>query len=99
MGNLLIFPLVIGVMYFMMIRPQQQRVARQRALIDAIEVGDEIITAGGMIGRVRRLDDDRLSLEVSPGVEITMLRGAVAQKIVQPDIDLDDRLRNGDEDL
>ncbi len=77
----LVFPLLlIGAVYFLMLRPQQQRVARQRALVSSIEVGDEVVTAGGIIGRVRSLDDERISLEVAPGVELTLLRGAIAQR-------------------
>jgi preprotein translocase subunit YajC len=84
----LIFPLLlVGAVYFLMLRPQQQRVARQRQLVSSIEPGDEVVTAGGIIGVVRRLDDERLWLEVAPGMEITLLRGAVAQKVVAPDLD------------
>ncbi len=79
----LIFPLILIVaVYFLMLRPQQQRVARQRALVNSIEVGDEVVTAGGIVGRVRRLDDDRATVEIATGVEITLLRGAIAQKVV-----------------
>jgi preprotein translocase subunit YajC len=82
----LIFPLLlIGAVYFLMLRPQQQRVARQRELVNSIQVGDEVVTAGGIVARVRWLDDDRVKLEVSPGVEITLLRGAVAQRL-SPDV-------------
>lgn len=78
----LIFPLILIVaVYFLMLRPQQQRVARQRALVNSIEVGDEVVTAGGIVGRVRRFDDDRATLEIATGVEITLLRGAIAQKM------------------
>lgn len=79
----LLFPLILIVaVYFLMLRPQQQRVAKQRALVNSIEVGDEVVTAGGIIGRVRRLEDDKATVEVATGVEITLLRGAIAQKMV-----------------
>jgi preprotein translocase subunit YajC len=81
----LLFPLLlVGAVYFLMLRPQQQRVARQRQLINNIEAGDEVVTAGGIIGRVQRLDDERIWLEVAPGVELTLLRGAIAQKVLPP---------------
>jgi preprotein translocase subunit YajC len=84
----LIFPLLlVAAVYFLMLRPQQQRVARQRQLVASLEIGDEVVTAGGIIGIVRRLNDDRLWLEVAPGMEITLLRGAVAQKVVEPEPD------------
>jgi preprotein translocase subunit YajC len=81
----LLFPLLlVGAVYFLMLRPQQQRVARQRHLVASIEVGDEVVTAGGIIGHVQRLDDERIWLEVAPGVELTLLRGAIAQKVLPP---------------
>jgi preprotein translocase subunit YajC len=89
----LLFPLLlVGAVYFLMLRPQQQRVQRQRALISALEPGDEVVTAGGIVGHVRRLDADRIVLEVAPAVEITLLRGAIAQRILPPELDdsLDD---------
>ena len=61
-------------------------------MVQSLEPGDEVVTAGGIIGVVRRLDDERLWLEVAPGVELTLLRGAVAQKVVPPaadELDLD----------
>jgi preprotein translocase subunit YajC len=85
-----IFPLVlIAAVYFLMLRPQQQRVARQRALITSLEPGDEVVTAGGMIGHIQRMDDERIWLEVAPGVEITLLRGAIAQRVLPPEVDDD----------
>ena len=84
----LIFPLLlVGAVYFLMLRPQQQRVARQRQLVASLDVGDEVVTAGGIIGFVRRLDEERLWLEVAPGIEITLLRGAVAQRVIPPAAD------------
>ncbi|HZN12979.1 MAG TPA: preprotein translocase subunit YajC [Acidimicrobiales bacterium] len=96
-----IFPLVlVAAVYFLMLRPQQQRVARQRSLIASIEPGDEIVTAGGMLGHVQRIDDERVWVEVAPGVEITLLRGAIAQRVLPPpgDEDPEDDLTvDGDE--
>ena len=93
-----LFPIILVVaVYFLMLRPQQRRVARQRALVASVEVGDEIVTAGGMIGRVGRLDDDRLWLEVAPGVEIVLLRGAIAQKVVAHDVGMADALDDDDD--
>ncbi|MBA3653879.1 MAG: preprotein translocase subunit YajC [Actinobacteria bacterium] len=100
-----IFPLVlVAAVYFLMLRPQQQRVARQRSLIADIDVGDEVVTAGGIIGVVRRLDDERIWLEIAPTVEITLLRGAIAQRVTPPasdsgDLDSDDLDDDIDRDL
>src|SRR5438094_8588278 len=88
----LLFPLIaVAAMYLLLVRPQQQRVARQRALVQAVQVGDEVVTAGGIVGRITRLDDERAWVDAAPGVELTLLRGAIAQRLVEPAMDdLDD---------
>jgi preprotein translocase subunit YajC len=84
----IVFPFIlVGAVYFLMLRPQQQRVARQKSLIASVSLGDEVVTAGGMLGHVRRMDDERIWLEVAPGVEITLLRGAIAQRVLPPEVD------------
>ncbi len=79
--DLIIFPLLVAGMYLLLVRPQQKRVKAQRALIASIEVGDEVVTAGGIIGTVRVLTDDRMFLEVAEGVELKVLRGAISRTI------------------
>lgn len=78
----LLFPLIfLGMMWFLLVRPQQQRVRRQRELVASLEVGDEVVTAGGMVGRIVGLDDDEARIEVSAGVVIRVLRFAVNAKV------------------
>jgi len=79
--QLLIPILLFGFLYVLLIRPQQQRVRRQQALISSIEVGDEVLTAVGIVGRVTRLDADRVDLEVAPGITLTFLRGAITRRL------------------
>jgi preprotein translocase subunit YajC len=79
--DLIIFPLLMVGMYLLLIRPQQKRVRAQRALIASIAVGDEVVSAGGIIGTVRVLTEDRAFLEVAPGVELRILRGAISRKL------------------
>lgn len=67
-------------MYVLLLRPQQQRLKAQRNLVASLDVGDEIITAGGIIGRVVALTDQRASVEVADGVVIDFLRAAVNRK-------------------
>jgi len=85
--ELLLPVLLLAVMYFLLIRPQQQRVKAQRALVAAIEVGDEIVTLGGLIARVTRLDDETVTLEPVPGVSMRFRRGAIAGKVGVTDDD------------
>ncbi len=80
------FLLLIALMWLLLIRPQQARVRKQRELVASIQVGDEVLTAGGIIGTVRVLGDQELRLEVSPGVELRLLRGAVSRRL-EPDAD------------
>ena len=78
----LVFPLVfLGLMWFLLVRPQQQRVRRQQELVASLAVGDEVITAGGIIGRIVAVDDDEVHLEVSPDVVMRFLRLAVNARV------------------
>lgn len=78
----LLFPLVVlGAMWLLLLRPQQQRVKRHRALLATLAVGDDVVTAGGIVGRVVRLDDERVELEVGPATVLTVVRQAVSQKL------------------
>ena len=80
MGALL-FPLVLlGAFYFLMIRPQQQRVRTHNALIASVAEGDEIVSAGGLVGVVRGVSDRDVQFEIAPGVVVTLAKGAIAQK-------------------
>jgi preprotein translocase subunit YajC len=78
--GLLIFPILLALMYLVLLRPQQQRLRAQRQLVASLDVGDEIVTAGGMIGRIVDLTDDRASIEVADGIVIEFLRVAVSRK-------------------
>jgi preprotein translocase subunit YajC len=79
--DLIILPLLLLIMYLLLIRPQQQRVKRQRQLVADLHVGDEVVTAGGIVGTIRVLDDTELRLEAGPGVEVRVLRGAISRKL------------------
>jgi preprotein translocase subunit YajC len=79
----LLFPLLLmgGVFYFLLIRPQQRRQRQQRELLSSVDVGDEVLTIGGMYGTVRGIQDDELTLEVAPGIQLRFLRSAIARKL------------------
>jgi preprotein translocase subunit YajC len=81
MAQPLFFALLLGAMYMLLIRPQQARARRQRELITALAVGDDVITAGGMVGRIVALNDDRVTIRLAPGVDVEFLRGAIAQRV------------------
>ena len=70
---------IFVVFYFLLIRPQQKKAKEARAMLDALEKGNEIVTAGGIVGRITRLTDQYATLEVAPNVEMTVQRGAISQ--------------------
>jgi preprotein translocase subunit YajC len=70
---------IFVVFYFMLIRPQQKKAKETRAMLDALEKGNEVVTAGGIVGKVTRLTDQYAVIEVAPNIEMTVQRGAIAQ--------------------
>ena len=77
--SLLPLVLMFVVLYFVMIRPQMKRQKEHRAMIDALAKGDEVATAGGVIGKVTKLGDTYLAVEIASGVEVQLQRSAVVQ--------------------
>lgn len=69
--------LIFVVFYFLMIRPQQKQAKERKAMLDNIQRGDEIVTSGGIIGRVVDLSEDELTMEIAQGVKVRLQRGAV----------------------
>ena len=68
---------IFVVFYFLLIRPQQKRAKEQKAMIEAVQKGDEVVTAGGMVGKVVKLDDNYITLLVGGSTEIAFQRNAV----------------------
>src|SRR3989337_104986 len=81
MLNSLIVPtmLIIGIMYFLMIRPQQKRLKEHRDMVAAIRRGDTIVTSGGIIGKVTKVDDQELQVEIADGVKVKLLRSTISE--------------------
>ena len=76
-----ILPLLFLAMWFFTIRPQQQRLRNQRALVLSLQAGDEVITVGGMIGVIRVLDEREVKLDVGSGVEVRVARTAIQGRL------------------
>jgi preprotein translocase subunit YajC len=77
MESLLLIVLMFVVLYFLMIRPQMKRAKEHKTMTEALQKGDEVITAGGVLGRISKISESYVSLEVSPNVEIQIQRQAV----------------------
>lgn len=71
--------LMFVVLYFVMIRPQMKKQKEHRTMIDALAKGDEVATAGGLLGKVTKMGDSYLTLEVAPGMEVQLQRSAIVQ--------------------
>lgn len=73
-------PLIIlfGIFYFMLIRPQMKRAKEQRTMIAALNKGDEVLTNGGLLGRIDSLADQFVTLEIAPGVIVKLRKDAVS---------------------
>ncbi len=70
---------IFVIFYFLMIRPQQRRTKDHRAMLDAVKQGDEVVTGGGLIGRVTRIKDDELEVEVAPTVKLRVVKGTLSE--------------------
>jgi preprotein translocase subunit YajC len=79
LGTMLPLVLMFVVLYFVMIRPQMKRQKEHKAMIEALAKGDEIVTSGGLLGKVSKIGDTFVQLEVANGVELQVQRNAVVQ--------------------
>ena len=80
-STILIFVVIGAAFYFLIYRPQQKKQRAVKALGNAFEVGDEVVTAGGIVGRVLDITDDRVTLETSVGASFTVLKPYVLRKL------------------
>lgn len=77
------FALILVVFYFLLIRPQQQKARETQQMLDNLKQGDEVVTSGGLHGRILKLGDKVLSVEIAPKIQVRVDRPAVAQ-VVRP---------------
>jgi preprotein translocase subunit YajC len=87
LGQVVFLALLIGVFYFLLIRPQKKRVEQHQRLISTVDVGDEIVTIGGLYGRVTAIGEDDFELEPSPGTTLRFVKSAIARRVTE---DLED---------
>jgi preprotein translocase subunit YajC len=92
----LIIVVLFALFWLLLIRPQRRRQAEQTALIQNVQVGDEIVTAGGLFGHVQSIADDELLVEIAPGTNVRIARRAVAG-IVGPEEEDEQELEAGEE--
>ena len=73
--------LIFLIFYFLLIRPQQKKQKEHKILLDSIQRGDEILSSGGILGKVIKVDNNKLTVEISKGVNVTIIRSTVADVI------------------
>ena len=78
---LIMMVLIFGVMYFLMIRPQQKKQKEQREMISALTVGDEELTSGGIVGKITKVSDNFLTLQIAEGTEILIQRASIVSML------------------
>ncbi len=83
LGQVVFLALLIAVFYFLLIRPQKKRVEQHQKLIGSVDVGDEIVTIGGLYGRVTAIGDDDFELEPSPGTRLRFVKSAIARRVTE----------------
>ena len=75
-----LFVAIFAIMYFMMIRPQQKKIKEHKAMVEALRRGDQVITQGGLIGKVTKVKDDgEIEVELAKGMNVRVVRQTIAQ--------------------
>lgn len=81
-GSFIPLVLMIAIMYFLLIRPQQRKAKEHKAMVEALRRGDQIITSGGILGKVVRvMDDGIVEVEISEGVKIRVVKATISQVV------------------
>jgi preprotein translocase subunit YajC len=80
LGMLPILAAMAAIMYFVMIRPQQKQLKEHRALLGALKKGDEVVTQGGLLGRIHEVSERTVTLEIASGVRVRVLKTSIAGK-------------------
>ncbi len=79
-ANFLPLILIFGIMYFLLIRPQQKKAREMKAMIDALRRGDQVMTGGGIIGKVSKVGEDNIiEVEIAEGVKVKVMKHTITQ--------------------
>ena len=79
-GDLLMLAAIFAIMYFLLIRPQQKKMKEHQAMIDAVRRGDQVITQGGIVGKIVKVrDDGELEVEIADGVKVRVIKSTIVQ--------------------
>lgn len=79
-GQFIPLILIFGIMYFLLIRPQQKKLREHQAMVAGLRRGDQVVTQGGLIGKVAKVkDDNEVDVEIADGVKVRVVRSTIAQ--------------------
>jgi len=79
-GQLVPLILIFGIMYFLLIRPQQKKAKQHQAMVSSLRRGDQVVTQGGLIGKVSKVkEDNEIEVEVSDGIKVRVVQSTIAQ--------------------
>ncbi len=81
MGSFLPILLMFVVLYFLMIRPQQKKQREQRDMLSSLSAGDEVLTAGGIVGKITKVSENFITLEIAEGTEIIVQKASVVSML------------------
>ncbi len=82
LGQFLPLILIFAIMYFLLIRPQQKKVKEHQAMVEAVRRGDQVITQGGLIGKVSKVkDDNEIEVEIATGVKVRVVKSTLSNVI------------------
>ena len=81
LSSLIFLGLLIGIFYFLLIRPQKKRMSEHRQLVSSIDLGDTVITMSGLYGTVKTIGDDDIELEIAPGTTVRFMKNAIGRRV------------------
>lgn len=81
-GSIIPLILIFGIMYFLLIRPQQQKLKQHKAMVEGVRRGDQVITQGGIFGKVTKVKDDgEIEVEIATGVKVRVVKATLSQVV------------------
>ena len=89
-STVLMLVVMIALFYFMLYRPQKKQAAKRKELLNSLKVGAEVVTIGGIYGKITALDEKTVTLAVAPGTDITFARAAINGTVARKEDDVED---------
>lgn len=83
LSSLIFLAFLVGIFYFLLIRPQKKRMAEHRALVESIDLGDTVITMSGLYGTVKTIGDEEVALEIAPGTTVRFMKNAIGRRVTE----------------